>query len=77
MNALIFLANAFIGIGNLFYGKFELIDPNRIQTESIKQVNGIAVSLEALKAIRARDTQKTITERAIETQVLPEPIPVF
>ncbi|RUR12329.1 hypothetical protein [Legionella sp. km772] len=60
LNALICLANIALRTGNFIYGRYELIDPNRINTESIKQVKAIDVSLEALKAIRARDDQKLI-----------------
>ncbi len=80
LNALIFVANLFIGLGNFLYGKFELIDPIHSPTESIKQVNiigksiadtetleaSLAVSLSALKIRRER------TDKASEAQIASE-----
>lgn len=48
LNALIFIPNVLIGLGNLFYGKFVLIDYDRLKPESTKIIHRFKTSVTAL-----------------------------
>jgi hypothetical protein len=62
LNAAITVANIFISIGKIF-GKFELIDYNRIATKSMENVQSLSTSVNALLAKREREDRKHIEEK--------------
>jgi hypothetical protein len=65
INAAVFMANMFIGAGNLFYGRFELIDFNLLPTDSIKQVQSLENSVKALIKIRMIEDKKSYEDLSL------------
>ena len=58
MNAVIYISNLAISAANRMYGRYQLIDSNRLPTDTMKQVHGLKNSANAMISIRAREEQK-------------------
>ena len=73
LNALIFIANLFVLLGNTM-GQYELIDSNRIKTNSIEDINKLSTSLNALKAMRGRSDVINQHEKQVKTDDYDNPV---